>query len=97
MADTKSVHDFKILSFPYEAIMGGIRTFAIQKTDRIVEVGDSFVLREVKKGHGLSGKYALGTILNIDDFKEDNNYLICSFQLECYSCGKLPFKTKEDN
>lgn len=92
---TKEVHQLKIAPEFYQAVIEGKKKFEIRKNDRGFKVGDAFVLREYTKEHGYTGKFTLGTILYITDFMQKEGFVVFSFQLECYSYGKLPLK--EDN
>lgn len=91
MPNSNPVHHLKIAPEFYEAIIAGKKKFEIRKNDRGFKVGDAFVLREFKD-HSYSGKYALGTILYITDYEQKEGFVVFSFQLECYSYGKLPFE-----
>ncbi|WP_438716218.1 DUF3850 domain-containing protein [Enterococcus sp. AZ109] len=89
---SKSVHRLKIAPEYYQAIVDGKKKFEIRKNDRNFSEGDDFVLREFTKEQGYTGKYVLGTITYITDFMQKEDYVVFSFQLQCYSYGKLPFK-----
>lgn len=91
MVNINPVHQLKIAPEFYEAVITGKKKFEIRKNDRDFKVGDAFVLREYKN-HSYTGKYVLGTISYITDYEQKEGFVVFSFQLECYSYGKLPFK-----
>lgn len=70
------IHELKIQSEYFLAVINKTKTFEIRKNDRDFKVGDKIILREIDSRGRYTGRSAFRNIAYITDYAQQENYVV---------------------
>ena len=70
------IHELKIQSEYFLAVINKTKTFEIRKNDRDFKVDDKIILREIDSSGRYTGRNAFRKIAYITDYAQQENYVV---------------------
>lgn len=74
------LHELKIKTEYFEAVVRGLKTFEIRKNDRKFQVDDLIVLKEINHNLQYTKRSFQGVITYITNFKQQSGYVVFGFK-----------------
>lgn len=74
------IHELKIQSEYFLAVINKTKTFEIRKNDRDFKVDDKIILREIDSSGRYTGRIAFRKITYITDYAQQENYVVMAIR-----------------
>ncbi|MCH4175924.1 MAG: DUF3850 domain-containing protein [Streptococcaceae bacterium] len=86
------IHELKIRSEYFQAIINGTKTFEIRKNDRNYCVGDILILQEINDKNKFTSRVIRVKVIYLTDYEQKDNYIVMSITRELTKFEKLKGK-----